>query len=95
MISGWQQSKADLAVPIMSWSTNWPHCINIRVYLAFSLFSVLMAVVEMALGEGRSRVLGVSTPSSYSGGSSRWSWMLDFPQAGWSGLLQAPSMDLY
>ena len=77
---------------VMSWSTNCPHCINMRVYLSFSLISELMVAVDTALGDGRPDVLGDSTPSSYSGGNSLWSWMLDLPHSGWSGLLHVPSI---
>ena len=67
----------------MSWSTNWPHCINIRVYFSLSLRASVdtmvaayldgsweMVATETSLAEGRPAVRGVSTPSSYSGGSS-------------------------
>ena len=37
LISGLQQSKADLAVPMMSWSTNWPHCITMWVLVWLSV----------------------------------------------------------
>lgn len=52
------------------------------VYFSFSFFSELMVAVDTDLGDGRSEVRGEPTPSSYSGGKSRLSWMLDWPHSG-------------
>ena len=40
-------SSSDLTVGVwvMSWSTNWPHCINIRVYFSLSLRASVDAMV--------------------------------------------------
>ena len=39
-MSFWQQSKNSPAVARMSWSTSWPHCITMWLFLALSVLSL-------------------------------------------------------
>ena len=132
-------SPRTVGVCVMSWSTNWPHCISINVYFSLSLWWFVLKellirarsfdstgviilpkttnasihnttqgvdlnwkqwthlfwcdieAAETSLGDGKPEERGVSTPSSYSGGSNLCKAVFELPQDVRSMLLHVPS----
>jgi hypothetical protein len=83
------------AVEVVSWSKNWPHCINIKLCFPDGAFKLRWINVLSSLGLGNGspdRAFLISwIPSLYSGARNLVNGLIDAPQFTLMGLLQVPS----
>ena len=92
-----QQLTLCAGVCVMSWSTNWPNCITIKVFAESALFDPVVNCALILLADGSSnpsagRLRGkLLLPPAYSGSMIRLKGVPMRPKLGSRRLLQVPS----
>ena len=74
---------------VMSWSTNWPHCITLWVSRSLGASTSGMMLIETSLADGRGApdlaTFGLQIPSLYSGSKVLWEGEPNYPRRGLPG----------